>query len=534
MKETADNHANTGRASALDGPVAAWAVLAVAVVMATFAFWDSLAKMVGSWSTDEYSHGYYIPLITLFLLWRNVVTPTDDRRGAWLGVVLVVLALIVGFMGSLGTIYIVVQYAFLLMLIGLALAFLGWRAMKAAWIPMIYLGFMIPLPQFLYQRLSSELQLISSEIGVGVVRLFGVSVFLDGNLIDLGAYQLQVAEACSGLRYLFPLLSFGFLVAYLYRGPFWQRAVLLLSTIPVTILMNSARIGIIGVMVDRHGIEMAEGVLHLFEGWVIFMTCVAFLFFEVWLFTLLQRHGAGFLDSLRLWPEPGGQPMSRALWAGARTSVPLLSAAAITLVALTAAISAPTRVEVALDRAPFATFPDKLADWQGDGQSLDRPILDALSLSDYVLSDFQRQSDPVPVNFYVAYYDSQTSGHAIHSPQSCIPGGGWQISDLSRHRVADARAGNPPLTVNRTVIAKGRDRQLVYYWFVQRDRLLTSEYAVKWFIFWDALTRNRTDGALIRVVTPVFETEGVAAADSRLAQFVSAMLPNLTPHLPGG
>ncbi len=534
MDGTADMNAASGRATALNGHVIAWGVLAAAVAMATFAFSDSLARMVGSWSTDEYSHGYFIPLIAVFLLWRNgVTTPGRDTRGAWLGVILVLIALGIGFVGTLGTIYIVVQYAFLLMLMGLALAFLGWRAMKPAWIPMLYLGFMIPLPQFLYQRLSSELQLISSEIGVAIVRLFGISVFLDGNLIDLGAYQLQVAEACSGLRYLFPLLSFGFLVAYLYRGPFFQRAVLLLSTIPITILMNSARIGVIGVMVDRYGIEMAEGVLHFFEGWVIFMTCVAILFFEVWLFALFRRDGNSFLDSLRLWPAPGVQRAAAEVWGNARVSAPFICAFAVIVTLLTATLAAPERVEAALDRQPFATFPDQLADWRGADQVLERPILDALSLSDYVLSDYQNQSTRGPVNFYVAYYESQTSGHAIHSPQSCIPGGGWQIADLSRHNLAGPQDA-APLTVNRTLIAKGQDRQLVYYWFVQRDRLLTSEYAVKWFIFWDALTRNRTDGALVRVATPVFESEDVALADARLESFVAAMLPRLAPHLPEG
>ena len=105
---------------------------------------------------------------------------------------------------------------------------------------------MIPLPSFLYFNLSQELQLISSMIGVAVIRLFDISVYLEGNVIDLGVYQLQVVEACSGLRYLFPLMSFGFLISYIYRGPVWQKIVIFLSTIPITVVMNSFRIGVIG------------------------------------------------------------------------------------------------------------------------------------------------------------------------------------------------------------------------------------------------------------------------------------------------
>ena len=103
-------------------------------------------------------------------------------------------------------------------------------------------------------------------------------VFLDGNVIDLGVYKLQVAEACSGLRYLFPIMSFTYVFAVLYRGPVWHKLVLLLSAVPLAVLMNAVRIGVIGLLVDRYGIAQAEGFLHVFEGWVIFLSCIAILF----------------------------------------------------------------------------------------------------------------------------------------------------------------------------------------------------------------------------------------------------------------
>jgi exosortase len=106
-------------------------------------------------------------------------------------------------------------------------------------VPLLLLGLMIPLPTFLYQGLSAQMQLISSQIGVAIIRLFNISVFLEGNVIDLGNYKLQVAEACNGLRYLFPLMALGFIAAYLFKGALWKRAVIFLSTIPITILMNS-------------------------------------------------------------------------------------------------------------------------------------------------------------------------------------------------------------------------------------------------------------------------------------------------------
>ena len=129
---------------------------------------------------------------------------------------------------------------------------------------------------------------------MAVIRLFDISVYLEGNVIDLGVYQLQVVEACSGLRYLFPLMSFGFLISYIYRGPVWQKVVIFLSTIPITVVMNSFRIGVIGVTVEHFGIAAAEGFLHDFEGWIVFMACLGFLLFEIWILYMFSERKTAF------------------------------------------------------------------------------------------------------------------------------------------------------------------------------------------------------------------------------------------------
>jgi exosortase len=134
--------------------------------------------------------------------------------------------------------------------------------------------------------MTTFLQGVSSELGVWFIRLAGIPVFLEGNIIDLGLLKLQVAEACSGLQYLFPILSFSYLFAILYRGPLWHKAVLLLLAAPLTVFMNSFRIGMIGVIVNSYGLGWVEGFTHFFEGWVIFIACVAILFLTA---VILQR-----------------------------------------------------------------------------------------------------------------------------------------------------------------------------------------------------------------------------------------------------
>jgi EpsI family protein len=135
------------------------------------------------------------------------------------------------------------------------------------------------------------------------------------------------------------------------------------------------------------------------------------------------------------------------------------------------------------------------------------------------------------VNLYVSYYNSQRKGESVHSPRSCIPGGGWRIVDISP-RSLDLGAGVAPLLVNRVLIERGDVKQVVYYWFDQRGRVLTSEYLVKWYIFWDSLVRNRTDGAMLRLTSPVLAGQTEADADHALEEFARTLVPVLRPYIP--
>ena len=185
-------------------------------------------------------------------------------------------------MGELSATFVLSQIGFVIALIGIVLATGGYSLLKTAFIPIAFLVFAIPLPYFIDAVLTLRLQLVSSELGALIIRMFGIPVYLDGNIIDLGDYKLQVVEACSGLRYLYPLLSLSFLAAYLFRAPLWQRVLVFLSGIPIAIGMNGFRIGMVGVLVDRWGTQMADGAIHFFEGWIIFVACAAVLAVEVY------------------------------------------------------------------------------------------------------------------------------------------------------------------------------------------------------------------------------------------------------------
>lgn len=504
------------------------ALLFFALLLTFLAFGGGLLDLVHRWyKQEEYSHGFFLPLISLWLLWsrRQALRESVGAPSAW-GLVALALSAALLVLGEVTAIYLLIQLGFLLALVGLVLCYGGVSLLRVAWLPIAFLLFAIPLPYFMDSQISWRLQLLSSSLGVAVLRALGYAVYLEGNVIDLGVYKLQVVEACSGLRYLYPLLSIGFLMAYMYPAALRWRVLVFLSTIPITVLTNSLRIAMVGVLVERWGSGMADGFLHYFEGWVIFLICQLVLMLEIW---LIERytHRRPLLDVQKL-PTVAAVVPARPVGAGVGKWLPagvlLLVGASVLVYELGG------RAEEQPLRQSLKTFPLELGDWRAQQESsLSIDVEQALGFSDYVLADYV-DPEGAQVNFYVAYYASQRKGVSPHSPQVCIPGGGWVISGIEQ--VKFPLTDGKPMEAVRVLIDKSGQRQLVYYWFEQRGRRISNEYWMKWYLLQDALTRNRTDGALVRVVTALGPSEDVQRADERLQRLVRLAVPMLGPYVP--
>jgi len=493
---------------------------------------DGLAYMVKVWETrEEYGYGFIIPFISVFLIWQKKdLLETIEFKGTWLGVFFVGLAVVLFYIGNLSSIFTITQYAFLIALCGAILSLIGLTAFRIIFIPLIILLFMIPLPNFFLNNLSSQLQLISSELGVAIIRFLNISVYLAGNVIDLGKFQLQVVEACSGLNYLFPLMTLAFICAYFYKGAFWKKTIVFLSSIPITVLMNSFRIGAIGILVNEWGIAQAEGFLHQFEGWAVFMSCIGILILEMWLLAKIGSDKLPLRETFGLYfPEPTPKDATiqyRVIPRQFIVSLVILTVVAASVFAL------PARKEIIPVRKQFSEFPMQIDGWTGSKETLAQKFITVLKFSDYTIRNYSRK-DGEQLNFYSAYYDTQKKGASAHSPRSCIPGGGWRINSLENHAIKGVKIGNVPLIVNRLVIAKGDVKQLVYYWFQERGRIVTNEYMMKWYLFWDALTKSRTDGALMRLTTVLEPGEDIQQADRMLEGFSRDISPILPEYVPG-
>jgi exosortase D (VPLPA-CTERM-specific) len=521
--------------SLLHPPAAVLYCLLAIVCAAMFVpFARVLGELYGVWNLQpEYSHGVIIPFLSAYLIWRR----RDELRGlaftgSWLGLAVLCLGLTLRWIGETTTMRTIEHYALLVVIYGAVLALIGPALFRRLWVPLLLLVFAMPLPSFFDSAVSLQLRLWSSQLGVWFIRAAGVSVLLEGNIIDLGNYKLEVADACSGLRYLLPLMTLAFIMAYLYRAPFWKRALVFLSSIPITVLMNSLRIGFIGITVDQWGESMAEGLLHDVEGWVVFMFSTLAV---AGVALVLSKVGTvGRAEPLFHFDPPArvATPTADELPPGRSQPIPASFIAVTVLVVADALFGTALPVPKLSppQRASFDAFPNQIGEWVGRREPLDSIYLNTLMLDDYVQTNY-RSTDGSVINFYSAYYARQDLDRHVHSPRECIPGGGWEIQQMETRAFPGTSPGATFLA-NRAVIQQGNNRAIVYYWFQARERKVTNDYKMKWYLWWDALTRRRTDGALVRFVAPITAHDSEADVDARMRTFAAQLNPLLPGYIP--
>jgi EpsI family protein len=183
--------------------------------------------------------------------------------------------------------------------------------------------------------------------------------------------------------------------------------------------------------------------------------------------------------------------------------------------------------EVPVSREPLAGLPLTVGEWSGhDAPPLADDVLTQLGVDDYLNREYLNAAG-IPVGVYVGYYASQRQGDTIHSPQNCLPGAGWQPVETG---VADLQLGSRSVRVNRFLIQKGLDRQVVFYWYQGRGRVVANEYRNKALLMFDAARLHRTNGGLVRLIAPINTTAG--EAQTSLSAFATALFPHLDKHLP--
>lgn len=194
-------------------------------------------------------------------------------------------------------------------------------------------------------------------------------------------------------------------------------------------------------------------------------------------------------------------------------------------------LQARSRSEVFPPRAPLGSFPERLDTWSGTDVEITKDVRDVLGPGDFLLRIYHPDDKTKPdTDLFIAYFPSQRAGDTIHSPKNCLPGAGWTPIDSQRTTLSFE--GHAPFVVNRYVIAKGTDRQLVLYWYWAHNRAVASEYWARVYLVTDSIRMNRSDGALVRITSRILPGETVDSAMQRVLPFAGKVVPLLNQYIP--
>ena len=256
----------------------AWGSLLIGVLMAAV-YYRVLGKLVLDWwQIPDFSHGFLVPFFAAYLVWAKRQTLVDTRIApSWTGIYLVALGLAVLILGVFGAELFLSRISLVILLAGLVLCFGGWQLLKELRFVLLVLLLAIPIPSIIFNEITLPIQILESKLASNLLPLFGVPVLREGNVIELPAMKLEVAEACSGIHSLVSLFTLSIFYGYFLEKSFARRTVLALASIPIAIAANAVRILGTGLCVQYWDPDKALGFFHEFSGWVMFLVALGCL-----------------------------------------------------------------------------------------------------------------------------------------------------------------------------------------------------------------------------------------------------------------
>ena len=263
---------------------------ATLLILGVWLYGPVLIRLTGQWWSDpNFSHGFFVPLFSAFVVWqdRARLRAIQPKPSTW-GLPIIVLALAMLLVGTFGVELFLSRVSFIVLIAGAIIFFAGWSMLRAVLFPLCFLFLMIPIPVIVFSQITLPLQILASKLAAETLPICGVPVLREGNIINLPAMPLEVAQACSGIRSLMSLMTLAIMYGYLVERRVWVRVALALASVPIAVAANGLRIVGTGLIVQYWDPEKAEGFFHLFSGWLVFVFSLLMLFAVHRIFTFLQ------------------------------------------------------------------------------------------------------------------------------------------------------------------------------------------------------------------------------------------------------
>jgi exosortase D (VPLPA-CTERM-specific) len=489
-------------------------------------YFTIVPDMVKDWYNDEnYSHGFLVPFIAGYFLWQRWPDLKDRLvKPDGLGLVVIIWGLFQLLVAWLGSEYFTMRSSLIVLLVGITLFWFGSEVLKGMALPLGYLIFMVPIPYIIYDMAAFPLKLFVTKVSVAFMKIVGVVVIREGNIIMFPSTTLEVADACSGIRSLISLLAIAAAYAFVMKTTPARRWLIIFSAIPIAVATNALRVIVTGILAQWWGAKAAEGFFHEFAGMAVFLLAMVIL---VAVGAMLKggsgdagKRGSGDVEI------QGGGVSASPLYRF--TALPLSRIIPIYLLfAAAALVMTFHRDTVVPTNRPFSEFPRQVQSWQMTNRTeFSANILSVLKPTDYLYNQYKDAAEKT-VSLYVGYHGGGKDSGGIHSPKHCLPGSGWY--EVSTRRGTLAVTGG---TINlvRALYQKGESKELFIYWFQVRDRSLSDEYSLKLSEIVNSALYRRRDASFIRVSVPV--DSDVDQAMARGEQFIRDFEPMFREFLP--
>lgn len=505
-----------------------WQLIALLLLLVAL-YTKIVPEMVQQWYQDEnYSHGFLVPLIAGYFFYTRWPELKETPAAPWnIGFIVIVFGLFQLLIGWLGTEYFTMRSSLIVLLAGIILSFFGYKAFRVITLPIGYLLFMVPIPYIIYDAVAFPLKLFVTKVSVLTLKVIGVVVVREGNIIMFPATTLEVADACSGIRSLISLLALAVAFAFFIRIAPWKRFLLICSAIPIAIFTNAMRVIVTGLLAQFWGEKAAQGFFHEFAGLAVFgLAMIMLVSFGALLMREKQKaEDSGQKENLEVVEVKELKKVVQR--ESCHMSIPVFVAVLIMFGAVGLYINLHHDLQVPIKKS-FDQFPAVVSSWRMVGESyLSANVQKVLKASD-ILSRQYVNSDGKKVSLYIGYHGGGKGSGGIHSPKHCLPGSGWyEVSTGKTVMVLDGKSIN----LVRSVYQKGSDKEVFIYWFQARSKTINDEYSLKLAEITNSLLYRRRDTAFIRISVP-FETDQQTAVAIG-EHFLKDMFPVIQGFLPG-
>ncbi len=508
--------------------------LLIVILIFVGLYYRIMSGMVLAWVHDEnYSHGFLIPIIAgYFLYTRWTKLKGTEVLPCYKGLAVVLFGLLLLLAGWLGTEFFTMRISLIVLLAGLVLSLLGTAVFRIIFLPLSYLVFMVPLPYIVYDAVAFPLKLFITKVSVATLKMMGVMVFREGNIIMFPATTLEVADACSGMRSLVSLVALATAFAFFQNNTPWRRIVLICSAVPIAIFTNAIRVITTGFLAQHWGAKAAEGFFHEFSGLAVFVVAMCTL---VALGAIMGRFGRKPESAMTSGQENTERQKDNEETENggtgnhdAHSRILLFHFVIISVLLITTGLylNLHDTIQVPVKK-PFEQFPRTISEWNMKNEfTLPDNVQNILKASDVLSRDYV-SPEGNRVNIYIGFHGGGKESGEIHSPKQCLPGSGW--FEVSNRKKSLDVAGSK-INLVQAVYQKGEGKELFIYWFQVREKTIDNEYSLKLTEIINSILFRRRDASFVRVSVPFEADESAALAVGE--RFVRDFYSSIREFLP--